>query len=478
MNKMHVLVMGLVLTAIPLFSQSTFISRFCFDNFNIPSLEYRLEKIPIGCEVIDCCPGCPGPGFSDQFKVVYELKGSAVGSFALDIKNSRGLKFGEAHVKSGKVTLKNNNNILTGINPVANNPTLITPVFRLNESDIRKLQSKWKPTLEASPDSAIEEVYTLKVTQTLGNVILRVSEYSFHLKLCFRKPDQDKIKLLDNAGNDISFIVSDGRRSGTATCIDDQLANSAATASVGGNMLVKNTCHDDIVVFSLDDAMGLNEAPNWTNTNGETRNVTLGTPYVMTLNIYIMNGIFNTTRTRAQNDVARANQLYNSSRCGIQFEANYINATADPEAAGLLNEDCGSSDAFRTNIGFTNNTLNIYYNGDPGARGWECGGPPTNIILVASYATNETLAHEIGHALTLNHTNALNNDGIPGNDFPATNVMFGGGINRDSFTEGQCFRCNILANSSLNAYGVRTGPTRTCNDAARTGECLPHELDM
>ena len=477
MKKLYGLIIAVVLTSITCLSQVK-IAKLCFDDFRIPGTEYHLEKIPIGCEVIDCCPGCPGPGFVEQFKVIYELKGTDIGFVELQIENYKGLKYENADVESGSVQLKQKSNVFSGIDPLAKKPMVIAPVFKLSKPDIKKLESKWKQDLANSPDREIQERYTLVVRQVLRDITIRVTEYNFYLRWCFPRPTNDKIRLLSNDSNDVSLIVNDGKRSGLATCLDDQLLNSTGTVSTGHNMINKGTCNEEIIVFSLDDAMGMNEAPNWTATNGETRNVTLGAPYVMTLNIYIMNGTFNNTRTRAQNDVARANQLYNSSRCGIQFVANYIDATTDPQTAGLMNVGCGSSANFRTDIGFTANTLNIYYNGDPAARGWECGNPPTNIILIASYATNETLAHEIGHALTLVHTNNLNNDGLAGDDFPATNVMWGGGVNRNSFTEGQCFRCNIRANSSLIAYGVSAVTTRNCSDTDRTGRCLPHEFDQ
>jgi hypothetical protein len=61
---------------------------------------------------------------------------------------------------------------------------------------------------------------------------------------------------------------------------------------------------------------------------------------------------------------------------------------------------------------------------------------------------------------------------------PATNIMNGSGLARNSFTEGQCFRVNVNPGSALNANGVRTGPTRTCVDGAVSATCPALTLDV
>jgi hypothetical protein len=56
--------------------------------------------------------------------------------------------------------------------------------------------------------------------------------------------------------------------------------------------------------------------------------------------------------------------------------------------------------------------------------------------------------------------------------------MWGGGVGRTAFTEGQCFRMTLNPGSMLNVNGVRTvGPTRTCADATISGACPWVALD-
>jgi hypothetical protein len=155
--------------------------------------------------------------------------------------------------------------------------------------------------------------------------------------------------------------------------------------------------------------------------------------------------------------------------CGIGFQTTAINnATADPDTNALLNATCTQAANLRSQIGFTAGQLNAYYLDNPGgARGWWCGN---NTIIVGAGADNESLSHEFGHGFSLGHTN-----GLPG--FPATNLMLSGGTGRNNITEGQCFRCNVDDDSTLNTNGVRVGLTRNCPDKTTSSTCPASSLN-
>jgi hypothetical protein len=178
--------------------------------------------------------------------------------------------------------------------------------------------------------------------------------------------------------------------------------------------------------------------------------------------------------------------------CGLAVQATVVDATANPSAPGLLTRKCSQAGSLRQQIGFAPGQINVYYIGDvkreeppPGGgtdsvRGAMCGlvlsSPPGdanwNTILVSTlYKDAETLAHEIGHAFSLGHANLVSG-------MPATNVMYGTGMGRNSFTEGQCFRVNVNKNSALNLNGVRTGPMRMCADGTTSPTCPPLTLDV
>ncbi len=83
-------------------------------------------------------------------------------------------------------------------------------------------------------------------------------------------------------------------------------------------------------------------------------------------------------------------------------------------------------------------------------------------------ATPETLAHEIGHTLDLDHYGSTAND----------NVMWKAGTQgRNIYTIGQVFRMNLNTNSGLNALNVRSGPTRNCAHGDVNDTCPDITLD-
>src|SRR6266545_7225842 len=79
--------------------------RICWDDFiRIPVPP--LEPIPVGCEIIDCCPGCPGPGVID-WRI--RVEGNPVEALEVTFENLPGdragqLKF-EGNVKADGVRL-------------------------------------------------------------------------------------------------------------------------------------------------------------------------------------------------------------------------------------------------------------------------------------------------------------------------------------------------------------------------------------
>src|SRR5207244_3660746 len=95
-----------------------------------------------------------------------------------------------------------------------------------------------------------------------------------------------------------------------------------------------------------------------------------------------------------------------------------------------------------------------------------CSADP-NIVLMGEFY-DQTLAHELGHALSLNHV-----DGI----LPNSNLMFSVPVARDSLTTGQGFRINMNPNSAINLNHNRSGTNRSCPDAVSDDMCPPLTLD-
>lgn len=298
-------------------------------------------------------------------------------------------------------------------------------------------------------------------------------------------PPPDTIVITGNTSNDNAVLLVDGRRN---NCSNDEVWRGSASVAVG-NLRRPQWCNSEIVVFTNHYAMQLNEdVVSWTNTSGDSVPLPLLVPPVsLPVIVWVVQGTFQATQAQALTDVARANVLYGTMNCGIQFTATARDATADPQAPSNLVRRCDQASSLRTEIGFMPGQINAYYIaaaqnqlGQIGRGAW-CGSPvlvpsPTdddkNTILISTgLADNETLAHEVGHALSLGHTNAFST-------IPTTNLMNSGGLSRDSLTEGQCFRCNVNPEAAVNRLHVRVGPIRPCPDTTSSAKCPALSLDV
>jgi hypothetical protein len=127
--------------------------------------------------------------------------------------------------------------------------------------------------------------------------------------------------------------------------------------------------------------------------------------------------------------------------------------------------------------------INVYYVSKAipdRVRGIQCGfgiflsdTPPPDL---------ETLAHEFGHALGLQHPFLGNVDrraiGDPEKWLLAQkNIMFSGGVGRSELTKGQCFRCYMNKSSKVRELNVYTPPggkdeDRHCKDDGPKNNCI------
>jgi hypothetical protein len=109
---------------------------------------------------------------------------------------------------------------------------------------------------------------------------------------------------------------------------------------------------------------------------------------------------------------------------------------------------------------YVKDQLNVYY-GPVTATGQSC--KDRNMVLIGPGAYDTTLAHELGHALSL-HGNELDwghSNQVPGMT-PANIMWVGDSQARTHFTLGQVFRFNVNKVSVLNKNGPRLGPERDC----------------
>lgn len=463
--------------------------RFCIQDLARPT---RLAAIPVGCESIDCCPGCPA---REPIDWRINLSGDALESMVLEFE---GLPAGSA----ARVTLEGDARwmderrleIRPGVTVVRGLPRQVKGRTPIAVPRVGRVRSGLELTREAAG------AFEFSVEQFVGPVRVNEARLRYALIDCQRPvapPSADVVRLDNNASNDNAVVLLDARR--TTGCVNDEVWRGSASIAIG-NALSNSSCRSEVVVFSNHHAVQLvPDVTTWTDSPGDLLAVALTPPWQVPVTIFVVRSPFTTTGgtgygDTANDEVARASDLYGPMNCGLAVQPTIVDATANPSASGLLTRKCSEAASLRSQIGFFPGRLNVYYISDVkredapsppppppqySVRGATCGRllpSPTaddrNTILVSTlYADAESLAHELGHAFSLRDSN-------PFPDLPPTNLMNSGGQTRDSLTEGQCFRVNVNPDSALNFNGVRTGPTRSCADNTSSPECPALSLDV
>jgi hypothetical protein len=254
-----------------------------------------------------------------------------------------------------------------------------------------------------------------------------------------------------------------------------------------------------VAVFSEQDAMAFEEeVKTWTNSCGDAHTVDLEPILAAPVTFFLavpdalakLSWGGKTVDVIAKEDLADANQIYDENKTGISFAATWQQLTPAeglrllallPAAiVGALKQGfdptsfvCSLPSELEQAGLYVPGRLNVYYLPVPGT-GMICPDD-RNVVFIALMKKQATLAHELGHSLSLlgtwGHTN-----GAPG--FYKRNVMWVGELDvRDHFSLGQAFRQNLEPISSVNVNGVRTGRVRNCPLTAATDQCPRLDLD-
>ena len=284
----------------------------------------------------------------------------------------------------------------------------------------------------------------------------------------------DTVQLSGAPGSYSAAILLDGRR---AACVEDEVVRTTQTALVP-NILSPSGCGARVAVFVQDKAMYFDGAVAWTD-GSDTVPVPLASMPQLPISIWAPTG----GTWDANAHVLAARPIYNDMQSGIGFEQAV--PIVEKQALNSMTAGCNNLAPVKA-VAYSPGRLNVYYVQEitdaVDARGVHCtADDPTIILISALMGVNATLSHEVGHALTLDDSNAI--DGL--DDYTETtpgefvsNLMLQAGVNQKLLSTGQCFRCNLNSASAINALGARTGPTPGCHPEYSSPECPAVSFDV
>jgi len=430
-----------------------------------PPLAEPIE-IPVGCQLVDCCPGCPASALLDW---QVQATGDAMGSLEVAFEGlARPPQVeGDARPTDQGAIVGHGTATLRGLGGAGERVPVATLRLRLDEAALARLQ---RGDVNAGGGGQVGAI-DVAVEQRVGAVVVNEFYVHYALEHCTVGAGNpcDTVAQSMNREGDRSVLLLDDRRAGG--CVNDELYRGEATVDVG-SVLSQGSCStSELFVFSKGDAMRmLSPVTSWTDACGDQVPAELDPILEAPINLWVALPTW-LPPGGPQMDLDNANLIYDDNKTGIRFKPKI--APINPVPPALL---LGCSGGVPPSGFYVPNQLNVYYTASP-STGENCEGD-RNVIFIGTIANIASLAHELGHAFSLfgdtetwGHVN-----GVDG--FTDENVMWGGGpATRDLFSLGQAFRFNVDIHSRLNANGVRTGATRDCPAKTATLDCPALGLD-
>lgn len=497
----------------------------------VPLIEPQSEGPPIslGCKLRDCGPlandlenMAPRPinfrvrldGGDAAESVLIEFSNLPSGS-ARDIKIKKGS--GSIGVNQGNVRVPRGEDVIVEIPSIImqdgrlpNPPPKINATLFLSRSFLLRTRTEGRANLKESPSWTAN----LTIEQLKGPVVVNEFKALYVLRWCtapkpLKQPDLQPIApiiapvlpqadqiILTGIHGDLKRLALINGIQQSSGCIKDTPHWGTGTISLENMVGTSPDCpSNEIVIFSPDRAMKIAKPdPNWTPRSDMVKIPLPESRAKVPVTFWILHKPEEQTIVEFKNaikdELNRANELFGPDNlCGVEFiagEESYRDKIKDAQYLSLSDVHCPEEGSFLKYQQLVDKkwrdsrSVNVYYVSDfANHRGSHC---PGGEIFVGPDRDQETLAHELGHALGLNdaldelrdaHVNTLD---AARRLLTADNLMISGGSNRAVLTQGQCYRCSVNETSAVITLAPpesnpttrdctgRLGPKQNCVD--------------
>ena len=484
-SRLFLLAVGAI--AYESYAQVTVRERICIAEVRKAPPLLPAKPIPIGCELVDCCPGCPAGG-QIEWRVSIEgriLSGAEIGLHGLSAEQLGRVKPQQGRVDQGRLQLRPGVTTIQGL-----------PRSSGERSPVAALRPIFDPRVAADlPPGQNQPAGQIVVQQLLDNVVINNFDWKIFIRPCERPPvpplpRHDIVKINGLQSGEQAIVMLDARKVGGCHDGSAGAASEWVFPSTGmtlhENLLPPDaTCtSSEVAVFTKNHFMQLEPITTWTNALGDLHTVTLQPLKDVPVHIWVFD---DATKDKAQEHIDLATQIYGDQRAGVRFVPTIQKVTNSADQQTVRNgvnstgTTCLNLAAIKGTTFYTPNTLNVYYVNKT-FRGKNCAIAPSpplctsdattyppgdaNITFIGSTAATTSLAHEIGHAFGLRPAAC---DGHTENrtDMLWDNLMNAlGADERKTLTLGQIFRMythdDAWGGSMLLKNNIPGGVGRSC----------------
>ena len=419
------------------------------------------KPLPLGCEILGCCPGCT----AGRLEIVLDFSApprseAHIAIEGVSVSRVKALQSsGNIEWRDTEFVLRPGQSRLMGWPSDATDVPFLAPRILLSGPAVLG-EDIGAP---GGSEALAEVTAQLSITQLLGGVLVRGYAARYTARRCpMTLSTSDSIRFENNIANDSVIALFDARRSTGWTL--NEIGRGDSNADVG-NVLSSQDHDAKLAIFSDGNAVAFqSNVTDWSDEVGDIAAVHLSPLIYENVTFWIIHDVVEAQK-RMNQDLLRANQLFDHMNGGIGFNVSGVH-TAETDANDLLDAGCTGASKLHSRVGFVAGQTNVYYNRDPGPRAVRCND---DTIIVGISADGESLAHEFGHAFTLDHTNSVPH-------IPLSNLMHSGRFGRDMITVGQLFRTSIDVGSVINVHGLR--PEAETLDCSTSSICPDLGLDV